>query len=1172
MPNTITLRLTLFGGIQIALDETTLSFAAERAEAMLAYLVLTGRTHGREKLADFLWDDRTQKRALSNLRSLLAQLPDEIKPYLDITRKTIGLQADMPLWVDVLAFRDLVAQEAYAEALNLYKGDFLEGVYIRESRGLDEWAATERERLRQQAAHLHHDLAEQCLRQRAYQQGIHHGRALLRLDPFNETALRLTMRLFVRAGQRHHALQAYQEMVTRLATELGVEPSPATTQIYDRVNLGQRSLSALLGAPQPTTPLVGRAQSLAEIEKRLDDPHCRLLTLTGLGGAGKTRLSLAVAEQRRHDYLNGLYFVPLARVSTAAQLPLIIAQALGITLQANSLPTVQILNYLRERELLLILDNVEHIVDEVAAWVQTVLEGTTTVQILATSRERLNLRQEWVVPVDGLAYPPHALQSEAWSWLNRAAAGLPESGDQYPAVTLFLNVARQVKPHFAQSESENYVAQITAVVELCRLVEGVPLALELAGAAMAYSDPAQLLQQLRQTLDVLESNLRDVPHRHRSLRAVFENSWAQLSRAEQSALMKLAVFRRALRQEAATAVVGATVPLFRNLVAKSLLRHVAGDAYEWHEIIRQYAYEHLQQDPALLAETAERHALYYLKLLQAQESRLMSFELPEVLTVLGDEQENILFFFQWAVQQNRFDLLDETLRSLSFFYTAQAQYQMAEVAFREASTAVAQAIATTDNPPPDQEILLARLQTRQAYYLKELSLYEAALALHEQVSILAKRHAQADLLAIGNLTAGQAHWLQCDYPVAQTKLEEAITLAREIGLSWVVEDGLVTLGTIQLDTSELNEARLYYEEAIALTQASGNVDAELRGRLSWGNTQWFGGEYQAALVTFEEVHALAKKVGNEVILGRVTGNLGLVAAELGDYTEGLTRMQEALFLSRQVGDQRGEVTWSMNLGATFVEMGEYERAAQILQRAWQLADELGNTQAIAIVRDHLGVIALFGFGQLAEANAHFAEAIALSDEIDDPLGADMTRLNVAWWHYRQGEIKAGLALTTRLLPTAVETEHAPFTAEAHLLHGHLLAQAGQPVAAQAAYEEALDQRLGHEQMHCAQEVYAGLADLAQAQGEADTAVAYARQIADYVLDGGKCFATKEPLRIYQVCARVLRLNEEAVLGERVTAVGQTVYETMLASIENRHLREAFNQTQAVYRDSVRSEK
>lgn len=1157
MANTPTLRLKLFGGIQITLDEKRLDFAAERAEAMLAYLALSGRTHGREKLADFLWDDRTQKRALSNLRSLLAQLPDEIKPYLDITRKTMGLQKEVPIWVDVLAFHELVAQEALAEALALYRGDFLEGVYIRESRGLDEWAAAERERLRQQAAQLHYDLAEQCLHQRDYLKGAKHGRALLKIDPFNEPALRLAMRLYTRAGQRHHAVQLYQEMVTRLAAELGVEPSPATTQIYDRVTLGEPLLTAPVALSQPTTPLVGREESLADIEKRLDDPHCRLLTLTGLGGAGKTRLSLAVAEQRRHDYLNGLYFVPLARVNTAAQLPLIISQSLGISLQGNSLPTAQILNYLRERELLLILDNVEHIVDEVAEWVQMIMDGTTTVQILATSRERLNLRQEWVVPVGGLAYPPHPPQPEAWSWRDTAVSPSLEKLTQYPAVALFLNVARRVQPYFADPAREGYVDQITAVVQLCQLVEGVPLALELAGAAMAYMEPAPLLTQLQQTLDALESNLRDMPPRHRSLRAVFENSWTQLSQAEQMALMKLAVFRRTLHQEAATAVAGATLPLLRNLVAKSLLRHATEDAYEWHEIIRQYAWDHLQQTPDLLAETTERHALYYLTLLRDQESRLMSFELPEVLAVLGDEQENILQAWQWAVQQKRFDLLDETLRSLSFFYTAQAQYQMAEVAFREASTAVAQTIATSDNPTPAQEILLARLQTRQAYYLKELSLYEAALALHEQASALAIRHDQADLLAIGNLTAGQAHWLQCDYTAAQTKLKAAIALARQIDLSWVVEDGLVTLGTIQLDTNELKQARIYYEEAITLAQASGNVDAELRGRLSWGNTEWFSGEYQVALATFQEVYALAKKVGNEVILGRVTGNLGLVAAELGDFAEGLARMEEALFMSRQVGDQRGEVTWSMNLGATFVEMGLYERAAQILQRAWQLADGLGNTQAIAIVRDHLGVIALFGFGQLAEAEAHFAAAIVLSEEIDDPLGADMTRLNMAWWHYRQGEVAVGLGLTTRLLPTAVATEHAPFTAETHLLHGHLLAQAGQPVAAQAAYAEALNLRLGHEQVHCAQEVYAGLAQLYQAQGQHEQALAYARQIADYVLGGGECFATKEPLRIYAVCARVLRLNGEVGLAEKVTAVGQTAYERMLAHIENRHLREAF---------------
>ncbi|MCB0033924.1 MAG: AAA family ATPase, partial [Anaerolineales bacterium] len=466
---TKTLYIRLLGPVSISIgDDDPLHFSSSRGELFVAYLAVTALHQARETLATFLWDDRSQKQSFSNLRSLLAQLPDEVKPYIDANRKTISLAEGMSVWVDALAFEEMLQREPSpeqtAEALELYRGDFLDGQFVKESRGLEEWMALTRERLQLLAIRAHQQMARYYLHRRGYAQGIFHTQELLRLDPLQEGALRLLMRLLVRAGQRNTALTQYRSFRQNLTAELGVEPAAETVTLYERIRLAKEPIPHKL--PVTLTPFIGREEELAQLEARLDDPTCQLITLVGPGGTGKTRLAIATADRRQGEYLNGIFFVSLIGIETAADLPTAVARALDMPLDGKLPPHQQLLRYLREKELLLILDNFEHILDEAAAFVQEILTSAPAVKLLITSRERLYLRAEWLLEIIGLAYPelPLGLTDEA------------EILAHYAAVRLFTSTAQRVQAEFALQPA------LEAVIQICELVEGNPLAIELAAA------------------------------------------------------------------------------------------------------------------------------------------------------------------------------------------------------------------------------------------------------------------------------------------------------------------------------------------------------------------------------------------------------------------------------------------------------------------------------------------------------------------------------------------------------------------------------------------------------------------------------------------------------------------------------------------------------------------
>src|SRR5947208_7908793 len=405
--------------------------------------------------------------------------------------------------------------------------------------------------------------------------------------------------------------------------------------------------------PLPRTSFVGRASELEAIDRLLEDPEVRLLTLVGPGGAGKTRLALEAAARRVDRYPHGVHFVPLASVAS----PDLLAPALAESIQfavdgahSGFSAKEQLLDYLSERSTLLVLDNFEHLV-EGSALLSDIVERAPQVELLATSRERLNVQSEWVFDVDGL--------------------GLAENGNgSASAVRLFVERVKQVAPGFALDDS-------AGALRICRLVDGMPLGIELAASWVSVLSCTEIADEIAGNIDFLATSTRDVPERHRSLRAAIDQSWRLLTDEQRSAFSRLSVFRGSFDRGAAVAVSGADLRLLSELVGKSLLRRPDFGRFELHELLRQYAAEQLRPSPGEEADARERHARHYAAMLLERQAALIGPELAVARDELRGELDNLRAAAEWTLAEDEHAAL-EVLEALNVFLWMHSWFEAAE--------------------------------------------------------------------------------------------------------------------------------------------------------------------------------------------------------------------------------------------------------------------------------------------------------------------------------------------------------------------------------------------------------------------------------------------------------------------------------------------------------------
>ncbi|GJM42700.1 MAG: transcriptional activator [Ardenticatenaceae bacterium] len=880
------LHFYLLGGLQISIPEAkSLRFSAKRAELLLAYLALNRREHSRENLATLLWDDRPHKQAMANLRALLAQLPKEVRPYLTISRQAVMFKPDAPLWIDSLAFSEQLTQansnQALAEALTLYPGPFLDGVFVRESRGLEEWSAILREQLSYQAIEAHLKIVKTALHQRQYTVGITFARTLVNMDPLREQSHRLLMRLLARDGQSNAALAQYESCRSILVEELGVEPATETKQLRQRIEAAKQSPPSSL--PKPATPFVGRQAELAFLSETLDQPNCRLLTLVGTGGVGKTRLALEAATLRQTDYLNGLFFVSLSSVETAVDLPLTIANSLNLSFQGQASIEAQLSQALAHQELLLILDNMEHLLPEAARFVSRLMQAAPAITLLITSRERLRLPAEQSFDLMGLT-------------------------DSHSAEQFFVTCARRALPDFSLT-----AATQTAVHNICQLVDGLPLGIELAAAWVHMLSCKEIAQEIEENIDFLSVPENGRPERHQSLRAVFEYSWRLLNPAEQAALQKLSVFRGGFTREAAREIAGANLLMLRSLVDKSLLYRAndPDDRYGLLEVLRQHILDKWDNHEEVV--TRDNHSRYYGRFLQTHEPNLRSQTRRQTVTLLAMELENCRRAWQTAVARDPLDIA-----ALSSFVDGLYAIFHTRAWFREGYDLLHMPIKKLEKAPTSAEcnLILSRLLARLGSLAAYMGQFEQALAHHEESLVYGRIDAPPLDLATNYIGLAQVNDVLGNLTEAQEHAQNAYNLfeAEED------EDGMVIalrkMANAAQGVGKFEEAANIYRRCLTICRQAGNLQAIARASTGVGNALADLGAYEDSLEAYLESLSINQQLNNQYSTALVLGNIGTIESELGNQPAARARYEESYNICAEIGDQAGMGIALMNMAIT----------------------------------------------------------------------------------------------------------------------------------------------------------------------------------------------------------------------------------------------------------------
>jgi predicted ATPase/DNA-binding SARP family transcriptional activator/DNA-binding CsgD family transcriptional regulator len=981
-----TLRIRLLGGFSVWVGDRKVDESAWRfrkAASLIKLLALApGRRMHRERAMDLLWPESGKKAASNNLRQTLHVARKTLHPdpevasrYLSVSGEQLVMCPRGQLWVDIDAFEEAADTArrskdpaAYRAAIELYSGELLpEDRY-------EEWAESHRGELRQTLLSLLVELArlyeERGAKEKDLALAVQPLQRMLAEEPTNEEAHVGLMRLYALSGRSGEALRQYGRLSEALSSDLGGEPSASARAFREEIAAGRfpgdptepaapLKEETLGGArahnlPAQRTSFVGREREMVELKRQL--AMTRLLTLSGAGGSGKTRLALEVARDLVGAYPDGVWLVGLASLSEEALVPQAVAKAVKVPEQPGRSLSETLVDALREKRLLLVLDNCEHLIEAAAQLADALLSTCPLLRVVATSREALSVEGELVWRVDPLSVPdaePEAHRTPAAGELER-----------YEAVRLFVERARLRSPYFELTE-EN----AGAVAQICRKLEGMPLAIELAAARVRALSLEQISERLKDSLKLLKGESRTPPQRQRTLRATLEWSHNLLSAEEQMLLRRLSVFAGGWTLEAAEEAVGTgedvwegdVLDLLPKLVEKSLVVAQVGargvERYRLLEPVRQYATERLEESGE--AEAFRRwHAEFFLALAEEAAPQLTGAHQRAWARRLEADHDNMRAALSWSLE-------------------------------REPETALRLAGA------------LARFWEMRARFVEGSEWLEAALRQSGRAEVVTDAATRAKLLS----EAGTFAFHRADFDRAIELHGEALELYRKVGDDSGVAFALLCLGAQHFEKGDYEVAAPFLEEALALSRRIGDK-RNMAGTLhNLAEVERQRGNYERAKGLGIESIAVAREAEDEWLTSICVGWVGMLAVWSGeeqDLAEGF--LKEGLALNRKLGNWAYAAYCLEAFAGLAGGRGQGARAARLWGAAEALRNNIGAPlppeprsyydRSMTAARALLGEAAWEeGFAQGMAMSAEEAAEYALSEEV---VPAPPERLPAAW--------------------------------------------------------------------------------------------------------------------------------------------------------------------------------
>lgn len=974
------LQIFLLGAPRFEQGGRNTAIRSQVEAALLAVLVLEGGPLARNRLAGLLWPALPQPKASNNLRVTLSRLRSRLEAEAPLAAGCLLTDRLHVQWVssadaavDVTELSALLAQtaqhphpsratcptcrEQLSRAVALYQGELLEGIHVDHSPESEQWLLFQRERLRLEVWGALQDLADGDEQQGRYGQTERWARRSLALDPLDEAAHRRLIRALAAQGERSAALVQVETCRQLLADELGMALAQETEALAGAIRAGQwappaaglRPFDAAVLAgdnphppphnlPAPTAPFFGRERELAHLDAWLAQPATRLITIAAPGGMGKTRLALAAAAQQlaasgrppaARRFPQGVYLASLAAApagpASAELVCQVILEALGASIAAASpRPLLEdLIDSLKPRRILLLLDNIEpHLEasrEEVQALLQRLLEAAPGVHLLLTSRQRVELPGEQVLPLAGFELstePPEALLA-------------------HPAGLLFLHAARRIVPDY-----EVAPAALPDLARILRLVMGMPLGIELAAAWVDGMGLDEIAEEISRDLAFLEATESSVPARQHSLLAIFDHTWTRLQPDEQWLFSRLSVFHSRFSFHAAQEIAGADRRTLLALVRKSLVQFDReAKRYGLHNLLRQFAARRWEERTGHGDDLPGRLSAYYCAWLAPQAAALTGPQQLAAMHAIADAQEDLRRAWEWACQAGQWRWLAQAVDGLHRFYIWQANY-------RTGQQAIAQAIAAVEPVAGHEpQRLLAHLRIWLASYHNIAGQTAAAAAELDRAARLLAALERAGL----DLRAERAFflrergitWRKSDLEASLVAYQESEALYRALGDSWSMALTQAWLQDVVMRSGDLHEAHRLGQERLALHQRLGDDRGAAHAMLHLAWLELRNGQRESAQRRASSAAALAQQMHDSLMLSTALAVLGRVHLYAGQFAEAERLLAESLALGEQTAHYITVKDGLIFLGVAAMEQQRFEAAEGYFQRMLLLSRELG---------------------------------------------------------------------------------------------------------------------------------------------------------------------------------------------------------------------------------------
>ena len=1129
-------RVRLLGNFEVWRDQTPQShvFETDSARGLFAWLCLNhGKAIRRDVLAALIWPDKPQTAALSALRTTLAR----IRRGLDAGANGLSpLQADAQAvtltlsdaWtVDAVRFEQAIAHihahphrrvigcptclELLRQAVACYEGELLAGLSVQSDVFLD-WLTHQQEHFHRAALEAMCNLAEHALLAADWAAARTLAERQLRLEPWREEAHRQMMRALAHEGQRTAALAQYQTCRRLLQKEFGAEPEAETRRLAEAIREGRYPQPSAPPTPARSRaesldrlPLVGRQRELDALIALLNQPNAQLVSVIGEGGIGKTRLAIRAALITRFAFRDGVRFVFLHPEDAPVDLPeqpdarldvslaLRIADACDIALHDRGAPEAQVIAALKEREYLLVLDSFEHALDA-AAFLGQLMQAAPRCAALVTSRQRLNLRREQVVPLKALSLE------------TTEPAG--SSGAQ-----MFLALADRVGAPLPDE------ASLDEIEHLCAALHGLPLSIELAAACLTHMSLAQLQAVAQDGLDALSSPMADIPPRHRSLQAVFDSTWSALSEAGQCGLAMLSELRAPCPAPAALALAGSAEALGE--VLEHSLAHRLDDGSVWmHEHIRRFAGSKLLAglDGQTQADgVRRRHAQWFLGWLAQSRALLCGSNSQAVRERLVASFEDVQAAWRWALEQGEWEWVAAAVSSFEWLHRMNGW-------LKDAVERLNQALSHVQAPDSDAAKRLRvhlLLSTAAIASLTEDQSFTEPLL--REARALAEQSQDALLSALAMSRLGNQLQSQGQAEEARVLLEQALAAARSAHAQDSDRERLWTMAEIQRHLGAL-EYRL--------------------------------GRWPQAEACTRQALELAVESDDQILIIRCLELLATIQMSQGQLDESEALLTRALEISRRLRLTYQQINTLDLLAQIADARGDYAQAQSYYIQSLTLARESGNRDAEMVTCINLG-ISCDQMGNYAQALAHTQSALALLEQVGGTPAHRTTMLaNLSLHAHHNGQHELALRYAREATELAQQANVPDLEGYGWDFQGHAWLGLGQTDKAEQAYRQALHIREGLNQRVLALETRAGLARVALARGDTLGAAAWIEPIAAHLLGGGNLHGAEETLRVYWTTCQALLGNDDP-RAERIVHMAVALLEERAGRLSDERSRAAY---------------